>query len=212
MLIHNNFAARRWQHCLHQRHTAFTLVELLVVIGIIGILIGMLIPAVQAVRAAARKTACMNQLRQMGLANLNYESSFMNFPPGITDDDTNHQDALHSGFVFLLPYIDQNNIYNQIDLTQPWTAPANRFLRDVSVALFQCPETQSSVQQDGGVPGQANDYAFNKGNDAFLTNQPPSGMFGINSKVTFGQIGDGTSNTFLMGEAVSNPNLPAEGT
>lgn len=195
-----------------KQRSAFTLMELLVVIAIVGILIGMLLPAVQAIRAAARKTACMNKLRQLGLANLNYESSFMNFPPGITDNDANHQDALHSGFVFLLPYIDQTNLYNQIDLTQPWTAPANRFVHSADVPLFRCPQSPGIVEQDGGIRGQASDYAFSKGNDAFLTNQPPSGMFGINSKVTFGQIADGSSNTFLMGEAVSDPNLAAEST
>ena len=191
---------------------AFTLVELLVVIAIIGILIGMLLPAVQSVRAAARKTACMNQLRQLGLANLNYESSQMHFPPGITDDDLDHRDALHSGFVFLLPFIEQNNLYNQIDLTQPWTAPVNRPVDDADIPMFTCPENQSSVVQDGGFPGQASDYAFNKGNDAFLTNRAPSGIFGVNSAIGFSQIADGSSNTFLIGEAASNPNLPAEST
>jgi len=201
------------KQCLKfSKSAAFTLVELLVVIAIIGILIGMLLPAVQSVRAAARKTACMNQLRQFGLANLNYESTHMHFPPGITDDDLNHQDALHSGFVFLLPFIEQNNLYNQIDLNQPWTAPVNRSIGEVNVPMFSCPENQGTVEQNGGVAGQANDYAFNKGNDAFLTNQAPSGMFGVNSQVSFGQINDGSSNTFLMGEAASNPNLPAEAT
>ena len=195
-----------------KQHRAFTLVELLVVIAIIGILIGMLLPAVQSVRAAARKTACMNQLRQLGLANLNYESSHGHFPPGITDDDADHRDALHSGFVFLLPFIEQNNLYNQIDLNQPWTAASNLFVGDVDIPLFSCPENQGTVQQNGGIDGQANDYAFNKGNDAFLTSRAPSGMFGVNSKVDFGQITDGSSNTFLMGEAASNPNLPAEAT
>ena len=193
------------------RNSAFTLVELLVVIAIIGILIGMLLPAVQSVRTAARRTACMNQLRQLGLASLNYESAHMKLPPGITDDDTNHQDALHTGFTYLLPFIEQNNLYSSLDLTQSWKAPVNQAMGEASLPLFDCPESPTLVEQNGGIVGQANDYAFNKGNDAFLTNQPPSGIFGINSAITLGQISDGSSNTFLIGEAASDPSLPAEG-
>lgn len=196
----------------YRRRSAFTLVELLVVVAIIGILIGMLLPAVAAVRAAARRTACMNQLRQLGVASFNYESAHGHFPPGITDDDDNHQDALHTGFVFLLPFIEQGNLFGQIDVRQSWRSPANQALENASVPLFNCPDSPSIVEQNGGVSGQANDYAFSKGNDAFLTDRPPSGMFGINSKVSYGQIADGSSNTFLIGEAASDPNLPAEGT
>ena len=119
---------------------------------------------------------------------------------------------MHSGFVFLLPFIEQNNLYNQIDLDQAWQAAVNLSSFDVEVPIFSCPENQGTVEQNGGIEGQANDYAFNKGNDAFLTNNAPSGMFGVNSKVNFGQISDGSSNTFLMGDAASNPNLPAEAT
>ena len=111
------------------RH-AFTLVELLVVIAIIGILIGMLLPAVQAVREAARRTACSNNMRQIGLAALNYESSYQEFPFGIRIDDDpmgqpydpvgtvtgNSLNAQWAWSAFLLDFIEANNIATRLNL------------------------------------------------------------------------------------------------
>ena len=88
---------------LTNNRSGFTLVELLVVIAIIGILIGMLLPAVQSVREAARRTQCMNNIRQLSLAALNYESAHMHFPSGVIDDDDNLQDAVRNGWVDMLP-------------------------------------------------------------------------------------------------------------
>ena len=120
-----------------QHRNGFTLVELLVVIAIIGILIGMLLPAVQQVREAARRTTCANNLRQQALANLNYESAHMNFPPGLNvpiDQGSGSfstglagainlqtepiHDRFGSWMVWTLPFQEQNNLYDQLDLTQ----------------------------------------------------------------------------------------------
>ncbi len=112
------------------RH-AFTLVELLVVIAIIGILIGMLLPAVQAVREAARRTACSNNMRQIGLAALNYESSYQEFPIGIRRDTDSmdmpydppnqptgtSQNAQWAWSAFVMPYIEQDNVANRLNIT-----------------------------------------------------------------------------------------------
>jgi len=110
------------------RRSAFTLVELLVVIAIIGILIGMLLPAVQQVREAARRTTCMNNIRQLALACLNYESAHMEFPPGhnanagvnsrtpkpiIARPNNSAQGQQIAWGMFILPFMEQNNLHDQ---------------------------------------------------------------------------------------------------
>lgn len=105
------------------RRTGFTLIELLVVIAIIGILVGMLLPAVQSVREAARRTQCLNNLRQIALATLNYESSFRTLPYGIqpffraTAPATPALDGKWAWSTFLLPQMEQQNSYDVLSPT-----------------------------------------------------------------------------------------------
>lgn len=96
---------------------AFTLVELLVVIAIIGILVALLLPAVQSARAAARRTQCSNQMKQLGLATLAYEDANKTLPPAYTGGG---DDAYHSIIAFLLPYIEQQAIADQYDFDEDW--------------------------------------------------------------------------------------------
>lgn len=191
---------------------AFTLVELLVVIAIIGILIGMLLPAVQMVREAARRTACLNNLRQIGLACLNHESAHMNFPPGVVDNDDDLRDAMHNGWVFVLPYLEQQTIYDQYDMNQPWSATANLDVAKMEIPVFTCPSNGSQTTQTGGIEGTTIDYAFSKGPSGALYKTVQVGVFDINSRTRMADIRDGTSNTFLVGEAISSPNIKARST
>ena len=117
------------------------------VIAIIAVLIGLLLPAVQKVREAAAKSECANNLKQIGLGLHNYESSYQRFPSGGqgTDYSTNPPSttfALHSTFTLLLPFVEQENVYRQMDLRRAYNdprAPGNQVAAKTTIKTFLCP-------------------------------------------------------------------------
>ena len=196
---------------LSNRPRGFTLVELLVVIAIIGVLVALLLPAVQAAREAARRTACTNNLRQLGLALQNHHSALGHFPAGIVADNEDFKHGKHSGFVLLLPYLEQSTLFEQYDLSEPWTSEANLQVGAARLSMLMCSSNVTEATQQGKISAAPTDYAFSKGPLAYLCDQQPSvGAFDINSDVRIAQITDGTSNTFAMGEAASNALLEAD--
>src|SRR5271170_3979250 len=102
------------------RRQAFTLIELLVVIAIIAVLIGLLVPAVQKVRESANRLQCQNNLHQIGVALHNYQTANNAFPPGRTTVS-----PLQSWTAFILPYIEQQNVYNIYSFAEDWDSPGN---------------------------------------------------------------------------------------
>jgi len=146
----------------------FTLVELLVVIAIIGILVSLLLPAVQAAREAARRTQCLNNMKQLGLAVLNYETSFGRCPPGAvpslpwkTLQERCKQDLVkckwdikadaafgHNGaswMVFILPYIEQQSLHDGWDFTR--SVAANELVARKDIGTYYCPTRRVGIRQ-----------------------------------------------------------------
>lgn len=126
--------------------TAFTLVELLVVIAIIGILVGLLLPAVQAAREAARRMSCQNNLKQIGLAIHNYESTFKTFPPAVFGADPRkgeprgEDDDGFGWLVSMLPFVEQQNLYNQLNPNGHFGALGNPTFRSQFYPAFPIPQ------------------------------------------------------------------------
>ena len=133
-----------------KRLNGFTLVELLVVIAIIGILIGMLLPAVQSIRESARRADCLNRLRQIGIATINFHSAFEVFPPARLyphPDEISGSGVLPYGqqaswLVRILPQIEQQNLYDQWDLSLPYELQIDE-AKTQPIESFVCPSRRS---------------------------------------------------------------------
>src|SRR3954451_24609497 len=129
----------------HSIKRAFTLVELLVVIAIIGVLVALLLPAIQAAREAARRSQCKNNLKQVGLALHNYESTRRIFPPGFTSSaDTVNGAGKGPGWgwgAYILPYLEESSLFQQIDFKTNIEANSspNKELRVATLQVSRCP-------------------------------------------------------------------------
>ncbi len=201
---------------MRRRAPGFTLIELLVVIAIIGILIALLLPAVQKVREAANRMKCQNNLRQMALALHAYHDVNDRLPPGVAAG----LGTFLSFHVSILPYLEQNNLYQKFNFNARYDSAANLALGLVLVPVYQCPSATQltteygSGEWSGGQPTLTNhyygvagpigtnpqtgqDYSYRTTNQG---NEASQGVLGIGTMVRLTDITDGTSNTLMLGE------------
>jgi prepilin-type N-terminal cleavage/methylation domain-containing protein/prepilin-type processing-associated H-X9-DG protein len=204
----------------HRR--GFTLIELLVVIAIIAVLVGLLLPAVQKVREAASRARCTNHLKQIALASHHYHDAYDSFPPGmVTTGGDDLQFGTLSGFTLLLEFLEQDNLRRRWDPTVAWYEGSNFQTVTIPVPVYFCPSNRETGSVDlqflvpiAGRPlpnPTAGDYLLCKGANGGLCTrtQVPSearGVFDVNTRTRLGDVRDGTSSTFLVGEgAGDNP-------
>ncbi len=197
----------------------FTLVELLVVIAIIGILIALLLPAVQAAREAARRSQCTNNLKQLALACHNYHDTYKALPAlgGRQWVPSRSGWVSYSGFIALLPYIEQQPMYDGImaqttpagsGLPSPWSTSSNTFQDNywsVDLTALICPSEGGEPPNRDESPA-LNSYRFCVGDDYHQNHFRPDqgqdnrGCFQIDRWLPMASIKDGTSNTVMLGE------------
>jgi prepilin-type N-terminal cleavage/methylation domain-containing protein/prepilin-type processing-associated H-X9-DG protein len=220
------------------RRAGFTLIELLVVIAIIAVLIALLLPAVQAAREAARRAQCVNNMKQLGLACHNYESSMGAFPMGnqgfanFPSCGANYPGdyLLHSTFMYIMPFIESGAQFNAYNLSRVFASVANTTANYTQVAAFVCPPDLPFTQEPPDyVPYLHVSYATNRGRNENIgfnwavntmpdpgapyyqncNGDPGDGMFGWQTSFRMAAVTDGTSNTFLFGEVSRFRDEPA---
>jgi len=216
-----------------RQHSGFTLVELLVVIAIIGVMVGLLLPAVQAARESARRMQCTNNLKQIGLGLHNHHDTFRHLPSNIRPNAVSTVRIRWATFV--LPFIEQNSLYEQIDQNRNWSDPVaatpaqtpNQKLFGTRIPTYECPSAPNGTIIDGApapetwAPIVANgDYSGFYGvspelHTLGLVDQESvgvgNGALSKSIKLNFRDFTDGLSNTLHLTESAGRPHVYRRG-
>lgn len=191
----------------------FTLIELLVVIAIIGVLVGMLLPAVQHVREAARRMTCINNLKQIGLAMHSHHDAKKRLPagylsPGVaaTDPSSSETSKGYAWGLLILPFMEENTVFAAINQSLEAAGTANEMIAAATTQnLYRCPTDASpptfKVDNGSTVTLPSSNYAAILGwNNVTTEAGQGNGVFYRNSETRFQQITDGLSKTICVGE------------
>ncbi len=146
-----------------------------------GILVALMFPAVQAAREAARRTSCANNLKQIGLAMHNYHDVYGSLPPAYTVDEDGR--PLHSWRTLILPFMEQQALYQKIDFSKPWDAPENRQISQTVVPTYHCPSTVTDPAMT-----------------TYVAVIDPRGIMSGPEPTVIRQVSDGLANTILLVE------------
>lgn len=217
----------RSPHAIARPLRAFTLVELLVVIAIIGILVALLLPAIQAAREAARRSSCLNNLRQIALGSLNYEATHKTLPKGTQNEVGKGRGGFqwyddYTWATYIFPYLEEGNAFSGFDMEKTFLGTHHQQARGFVVGIYECPS-----DQPGAVYNQPDDGLHNRYYYSYVANYGNTGTgqaavvivptrdrveFGgapyrYGKSVRFSKITDGTSNTLSFSETIKSKGI-----
>ncbi|MBY0588263.1 DUF1559 domain-containing protein [bacterium] len=190
------------------KHLGFTLIELLVVIAIVGLLIALLLPALSMVRESARRMQCAANMKQLGVALLNYHATHDCFPPAVVVTANRSGGVVWHGWSIhyrLIPYFDQGSTFPAFNMDLPYSDSSNLSMRNVPFGFFLCPSDVNADSHRFDANHVNTNYVFNRGDwyvwGGLDSSIRPRGIVYPNSRTRLADVIDGTSNTVFVSEA-----------